>query len=177
MNSNVTDLLQTIQPAGISDLESIFWLFENAIAYQKEKGFIGWNTYDKSFLRAEVENQRIFQIERQHSIVCIFSICTEDPLIWGKLEKGDAVYLHRVVVHPECRGERLFEQVLSWALNYGRLNNRIYIRMDTWSDNSKLINYYKNYGFRFVGNHTTPNDPMLPDQHRNLSVALLERLI
>ena len=49
--------------------------------------------------------------------------------------------------------------------------------MDTWAGNEKLINYYKSYGFRFIENYTTANTEDLPEQHRNLKVALLELTI
>ncbi|MGM5629847.1 hypothetical protein O2K51_03010 [Apibacter raozihei] len=54
-------------------------------------------------------------------------------------------------------------------------NNKIdNIRMDTWADNQRLIEYYKSYGFQFVENHKTPNEPELPIQNRNLEIILLE---
>ena len=46
--------------------------------------------------------------------------------------------------------------------------------MDTWADNTKIIAYYKSYGFKFIENYKTTNDSELPIQNRNLNVALLE---
>ncbi len=37
-----------------------------------------------------------------------------------------------------------------------------------------IIDYYKSCGFYFIENYRTPNAENLPDQHRNLNVALLE---
>lgn len=156
------------------DLPLIYWLFEKAIAYQKENGFVGWQTYDKKYLKADVEKELVFKLTRGKELVCIFCVCYTDPLIWRKKEKGDAIYLHRVVVHPEYRGEHLFAKVFEWAIVHARQMQRRFVRMDTWADNQKIIRYYTGYGFRFVEEYKTPNDPNLPDQHRNLKVALLE---
>ena len=46
--------------------------------------------------------------------------------------------------------------------------------MDTWADNEKIIEYYKTFGFKFLENYKTSNEPELPIQNRNLEVALLE---
>ncbi len=40
--------------------------------------------------------------------------------------------------------------------------------MDTWADNSKLIEYYKSFGFEFIKNYKTTNAPELPIQNRKL---------
>jgi len=64
--------------------------------------------------------------------------------------------------------------VLTWAQKFARSNNLDFIRMDTWADNQKIINYYRSFGFQFIENFKTPNAAELPIQNRNLNVALLE---
>ena len=160
--------------ATTNDLDFIYLLFEQAIAYQKKNNYIGWNSYDKAFIRSDIENGLLYKIIKEDAIVCIFSICLSDALIWREKEKGDAVYLHRVVVNPEYRGSHFFGKVLDWATNFARKRQLKYIRMDTWAANHKIIAYYKEYGFQFVENYTTPGTEDLPEQHRNLDVALLE---
>lgn len=90
------------------------------------------------------------------------------------MEKSDAIYLHRIVLNREFRDIKLFNLLLDWALEHARQKKLKHLRMDTWAGNEKLINYYKSYGFRFIENYTTANTEELPEQHRNLKVALLE---
>lgn len=163
-----------VQPATADDLNTIYWLFEQAIDYQKKNNFIGWKSYDKSFLQSDVENGLLFKVTDNGEIKCIFSVCYSDILIWREKEKSDAIYLHRIVVHPSSRGERLFGTVLSWAIEEAKKRQMKYIRMDTWAENERIISYYKDYGFRFIENYTTSATEDLPQQHRNLNVALLE---
>lgn len=175
MNAQLSHTEKTIVlPATLNDLPVIYWLFEKAIAYQKENGFVGWQTFDRNYLQADVEKELLFKLTREKELVCIFCICYADPLIWREKEQGDAIYLHRVVVHPDHRGEQLFGNVFEWAIVHARQLQRRFVRMDTWADNQKIIHYYSGYGFRFVEEYKTPNDPNLPGQHRNLKVALLE---
>ena len=49
--------------------------------------------------------------------------------------------------------------------------------MDTLTDNEKIIDYYKSFGFEFIENYKTTNVPELPIQNRNLNVALLEMVL
>lgn len=175
MNSQTSHTVEgLVQPATQEDLPVIHWLFENAISYQKENGFIGWQTYDKEYLANDVDKGLLFKVTQAEKLVCIFCVCYTDALIWRAREKGDAVYLHRIVVHPGHRGEQLFAKVLAWAIDHARQLQRSFVRMDTWADNKKIIDYYMRYGFRFVEEYTTPDDPNLPAQHRDLKVALLE---
>ena len=38
------------------DLLFIYWMFEEAIAYQKRNNYSGWDDYDKTFLQNETRN-------------------------------------------------------------------------------------------------------------------------
>jgi predicted GNAT family N-acyltransferase len=84
------------------------------------------------------------------------------------MERGDALYLHRIVLNRDFTGEKLFIKVLEWALEHATNCGKKYVRMDTWADNAKIIDYYKSYGFRFIENYTTADTTDLPVQHRNL---------
>ena len=46
--------------------------------------------------------------------------------------------------------------------------------MDTWADNSNIVDYYKSFGFKLVGTYITPVTLDLPIQKRNIALALLE---
>lgn len=167
-------MIHATMPATFEDLPQIFDLFEKAIQYQQSNGYIGWNSYDKAFIRKDVEQGLLFKIVCDDHVQCIFSVCYSDELIWREREKGDALYLHRIVLNRDFRGMKVFGVVLEWAIQQVREQNLRFIRMDTWAGNKKLIDYYKSYGFNFIENYTTANTPDLPEQHRNLHVALLE---
>lgn len=156
------------------DLPLIYNLFENAIEFLKANNYIGWNSYDKKFIKSDIKQGLSFKLTYDNEIACIFSICYSDALIWREKEVGNAIYLHRIVLNRNFTGEKLFSKVLEWTIQLAKDKDLTYIRMDTWAANEKIIDYYKSYGFSFVENYTTPNTENLPRQHRNLNVALLE---
>lgn len=158
----------------LADLDFIYSLFEEAIDYIKKKNYVGWTTYDKNFIKQDIKNKLQFKIVENNEILCVFSICFSDILIWREMEKSDAIYLHRIVVNPLFKGRKQFEKILSWTIEFAKEKELKHIRMDTWAENPIIIEYYKSYGFQILENYTTPNTPKLPAQHRNLKVALLE---
>jgi len=163
-----------IIPATLNDLPVIYHLFEEAIAYQQKNNYTGWKNYDKPFLQRDVESGLLYKIVSNETICGIFSICYADPFIWREKEKGDALYLHRIVANRHVNGEPVFGQVLDWAKHFAQEKRLRFIRMDTWAENNKIIGYYRSYGFSLVETYITPDTPDLPLQHRNLHIALLE---
>lgn len=160
--------------ATADDLNRIYYLFDEAIKFQKVKNYVGWKNYDKEFIKADVSRGLLFKVVNNNDILGIFCICYTDKLIWRHREQNDALYLHRIVLNRNFQGLKIFDIILSWSRVYAQFHERRFIRMDTWAENEKLINYYKSYGFRFVENYTTEDTADLPEQHRNLNVALLE---
>jgi ribosomal protein S18 acetylase RimI-like enzyme len=156
------------------DLEFIYHLFDEAINYQKRKGFPIWNGYDKIVLQTDVANKLQFKIVTNNTIACVFSICFSDSIIWRTKEQCDALYLHRIVVNPNFKGQQQFKHILEWAKIFAINKGLKFVRLDTWGHNENILNYYKQFGFSIVENYTTPNSQELPVQHRNLLLALLE---
>ncbi len=169
-----SSILYSVENATTDDLPFVCELFEQAIAFQKSHNYIGWNNYDAAFIQSDIDNKLLFKIVLEQYIICIFSICYSDPLIWREKEKGDAIYLHRIILNREFTGSKAFEKVFGWALEFAKEKGLKCIRMDTWADNSKIIGYYKSYDFRVIENYKTSDSKALPEQHRNLNVTLLE---
>jgi hypothetical protein len=173
MSLKATEIYK-IENTSTEDLNFIYGLFEEAINYIKKNNYVGWTTYDKNFIKQDINKKLQFKITNGNDILCLFSICFSDVLIWREMENGDAIYLHRIVVNPAFKGQKQLKKILNWIIEFANEKGLKYIRMDTWADNTNIIEYYKSYGFQFLENYKTPNTLELPDQHRNLKVALLE---
>lgn len=159
------------------DLDKILWLFDQAMELQGKNGYKVWSGIDKIALEKDIENGLQYKVVRDDDILCIFSIQHNDPFIWRDRDQDDAIYLHRIVVNPNFKGQRQFEKVLNWTKQFARQKNLKFVRMDTWADNEKIIDYYKSFGFEFIENYKTTDAPELPIQNRNLNVALLEMVL
>jgi ribosomal protein S18 acetylase RimI-like enzyme len=167
----------SISNTSLQDFEQIKWLFDEAIKLQNKNGYKVWDSIDEMALQKEITNNLQFKVVQNDIILCIFSIQYSDPFIWQDKDQNDAIYLHRIVTNPNFKGQRLFENVLNWAFQFAKQNKRKHLRMDTWAENHQLIDYYKSFGFHFIGNYKTTETEELPIQNRNLNVALLELTI
>ncbi len=156
------------------DLPFIFELFDHSIRYQEEKGYPVWRDYDKNAIVNDLESGNQYKVILDDQIGIVFSVCYTDKIIWRTLDKGDSIYLHRIVVNPACKGQRLFAKILDWAIQHAKQKKLGNVRMDTWAANPTIIEYYKSFGFTFVENYTTPDTPELPNHNRNLGLTLLE---
>jgi len=158
----------------MSDLQQIFKLFEDSISYQEKKGYPVWKDYDKNAIVRDIETKNQYKVVVDSKTGIVFSVCYTDKVIWRDLDQGDSIYLHRIVVNPEFKGQKLFGTILDWVIEHAKQKRLNSIRMDTWANNPTIINYYKSFGFSFVENYTTPDTPELPVHNRKLALTLLE---
>lgn len=156
------------------DLEIIYWLYEQAIAFQREKGYQVWNGYDANTIADDLKYQYGFKMVEQGEIIGIFSLIPSDPIIWGDKDQNDALYLHRVMTNPNFRGRNLVGDMIEYAAKYTHEKGKSFLRLDTWAANPKIIAYYERFGFTYLGNRQMPDSLDLPVQARNLNLALME---
>ena len=158
----------------ISDLDFIYQLFYEAIAFQKKNGYPAWPDYDKGILIKDIENKLQYKLVAKGEITYLFSICYSDKIIWRERDKDDAVYLHRMVANQKFNGQKRFGKIVECVQAQGRNKNLRFIRMDTWAANPKIIDYYQSFGFDVTGYFKTPDSDELPIQQRNNEIVLLE---
>ena len=169
MNTSI-EILNTTK----SDLNLIFSLFDESIIYQRKKGYPVWDNYDKAAIIRDIETENQYKVVVGSNVAMIFSVCYSDKIIWRERDQGDAIYLHRIVVNPDFKGQRLFGAILQWAVDTAEIRGLKFVRMDTWASNKNIVEYYVGFGFQIVGNITTPDTEALPVHNRNLALTLLE---
>lgn len=156
------------------DLGIMRTMWNEALHFQKEGGNPVWPEFPEELIVKEIESDLNYKLTAGGKILCYFSIAFSDPAIWGDMEKGDALYLHRGVTASEFRGLGLTRFIFEWARIKAKLINRKYIRIDTWGSNKELINYYIRAGFRHIGYKDMDEAAGLPAHYRNLRLAIFE---
>ena len=169
----MTDRLEIVNTTP-QDLEQIHTFFEESIRYQLERGYPDWKNYDRNAIVNDIRNNLQYKIISNDQMAIVFSVCYADKIIWREHERGDALYLHRIVVNPAFKGKKLFGQILAWAKQHCVAQGLKKIRMDTWAQNPNIIQYYLTFGFRIIENYTTPDTEDLPIHNRRLALTLLE---
>jgi len=165
----------TIRPSASSSINQFrdFWIA--AISYQALKQLPLWPTYPEQKIKNEIEAGFHFSVFTQDDVLAgYFSLALSDELIWGDKERGDAIYIHRMCVNPDRKGNRLTAAVLAWATGYAVNTGRKFVRMDTWGDNQRLVDYYIACGFRHIENRRLDVVPGLSPHYHNTNLALFE---
>lgn len=152
----------TIENCITEDVESIYNLYEEARILQTEKQMVVWPYFDKKFIEKEVLNKQQWKLLVDKEIACNWAITFTDKEIWEDKEKGDAIYIHRIVTNPKYRGNNFVKAIVDWARPYALEKEKKFIRLDTLGNNTKLIQHYTNSGFAFLGMVKLTNTGTLP---------------
>jgi len=166
-----------IQNTRQEDSDVIFALYDDAIAYQKIVGNNHWLGFEPALIAKEIDEQRHYKIVADGEIVATFCITFSDPVIWKDSEVTAAIYIHRIATSQAFHGNNLLKHIIDWAKGFAKVNNLIYIRMDTGGGNDHLINYYVNSGFTLIGNTSISYTPDLPAHYRGGTFALLQMTV
>jgi ribosomal protein S18 acetylase RimI-like enzyme len=157
-----------------NDVEVIFDLYAKAIEFQKTVFDKTWLGFDRGLVDTEIAEGRLWKIIEDGQVACIYSVAYADPVIWGENSHESAMYIHRIVTNPEFRGRGYVRTITDWAMDHARTNGLRFVRMDTWGDNQKLIDYYQSCGFTFLGLMTPAASATLPKHYNSIDLSLFE---
>lgn len=167
----------TISNSNLNDLPTIFEFYDFAVQHQKKVGAQEWKGFDQDVVRREISDHRQYKVEIDGQVACVFMVTFSDPEIWLERSKDKAIYLHRIVTHPDFRGLGFIKHITDWAYNYSKNNTLDFIRMDTWADNPKLVNYYKSFGYKDAGTIQITADSGLPKHYEGVKLQLFEIVV
>jgi Acetyltransferase (GNAT) family len=160
--------------SSLKDLPNIFRLYDLATAYQKSKSNHHWQPFDPPLIETEIKERRHWKIVKDETVVCIFSTSTDDSLIWGKKDNESALYLHRIATDLDHRGNNYVSFIIEWVKTNAQRTGVKFIRLDTFSENQKLVDYYLKCGFSLLKVVTLKKSKRLPKHYHNASLGLFE---
>ncbi|TCC94310.1 GNAT family N-acetyltransferase [Pedobacter frigiditerrae] len=156
------------------NLAILFEFYDMAVAHQKKVSDKHWQDFDVELVKNEISEQRQYKILVDGKVACVFLVTFNDPQIWEEKDKDSAIYLHRIVTHPDFRGYGFVNIITNWAKAYAKDNQIQFVRLDTWADNEKLFTYYTSCGFNHVGSIKIAADSGLPKHYEGIRLNLFE---
>jgi GNAT superfamily N-acetyltransferase len=83
-----------------------------------------------------------------------------NPDVWRDKGEEDAVYVHRLVVSRAYAGLDLGGVLIDWAVQRELRTRRVeWVRVDVWTTNTDLHDYYERQGFIRCGSCPDPRYP------------------
>ena len=157
------------------DIDKIFTLYKIASNYQKEKKTVViWPDFNREMVAIEIAENRQFKLLINSEIACVWAITFSDVQIWEDSKGDSALYIHRIAVHPNFRGNKYIDKIVAWAKEFALKKDIQFIRLDTLGENQGLIDHYKNASFNFLGLFNLKNTSNLPDHYKLAPVCLFE---
>ena len=82
------------------------------------------------------------------------------PELWTEQERAEpALYAHKVTVDRAYGGQGLGAELLDWAGTHAADEGADWLRVDVWTTNDKLQQYYRDQGFAHVRTVVLPHNP------------------
>ncbi|PTA67291.1 GNAT family N-acetyltransferase [Deinococcus arcticus] len=88
---------------------------------------------------------------RAGQAVGTYCLLERDPPFWPDDPPGEALYLHKLAVHPAAQGTGLSALLLADARARARSAGRPWLKLDTAADRPALRQLYKRVGFEACG--------------------------
>ncbi|WP_339148083.1 MULTISPECIES: GNAT family N-acetyltransferase [unclassified Sutcliffiella] len=153
-----------IEKASTETGPSILDLLKSRASHLKSKGSKQW-----SFLLTGLEDAEILELVSKgyfykvlyqsnnqsmgvaSPLVATFMLSAQqeewDIHLWGQEESPDTVYLHKLAVSLDHKGEGLGDQLLDWIKQHIQKRGYTKIRLDCVADSEKLKDFYEKNGF------------------------------
>lgn len=138
------------------DLKDIMDIIEQTIKEMRTYGNTQWNEsypQERDFMK-DVQNGNLFVLEMDKQIAGFVCINQEEPeeydsLNWELSDKPMVV--HRMAVNPKFRRNGIGTVLMKFTDEFAIKNNIRYLKIDTYSINTKMNALIKKCQFKFVG--------------------------
>jgi ribosomal protein S18 acetylase RimI-like enzyme len=157
------------------DIDEIFRLYRIASDYQRsKKTVVVWPEFERELIENEIAENRQWKLIIDNKIACVWATTFSDEQIWEERNADAAVYIHRIATNPDFRGKNFVSIIVEWVKEYAKKQGKDFVRLDTLGNNVKLIDYYKNAGFNFLGMFDLKDTSGLPAHYHNVPACLFE---
>lgn len=106
---------------------------------------------DADRLREWVGDGEVFAARLGRELIGGLLVMWSDRWFWGDRDDGSAGYTHGLLVDRRHKGRGLGRRLLAFAEEHIRDRGRCLARLDTRSTNASLRAYYREAGYREVG--------------------------
>jgi GNAT superfamily N-acetyltransferase len=161
--------VKLIQAAATPEnLATVVQLRREAAAWLQVRGEDQWSndwpdtaTMLAGFERDLAEGSTWFSIDDDGAVLATITINRRTHQgLWTPEEESTALFAHRLTLSRAAAGQGLGAQLLDFAGQQAERAGLPWLRLDAWTTNKRLHQYYRSQGFRLVrivANHYSPS--------------------
>jgi len=157
-----------IRHAKLSEIFDIIVMTRACSASMIENGIYQWNENypSKKKFENDLGRKELYVLEIEGRIIGAIVISTfmdEEyaPIAWST-PNDNAIYIHRLTVHPDHQRKGYAQQMMEFAEAFAKKNGFGSIRLDTFSQNPRNQKFYKARGYRKLGDIYFPKQSEHP---------------
>ncbi|MFJ6011001.1 GNAT family N-acetyltransferase [Streptomyces sp. NPDC092952] len=155
-----------ILPARLEDVPRLVRFRVDAAAWLTPMGIDQWSApFPAEHIAASVIAGEVFLVKENEESAAVATVTLDqniDPEIWDLWtteERAEpALYVHKLAVDRHYSGRGLGGQLLDWAGDRAARHGARWLRLDAWTSNTRLHQYYLQQGFRHVRTTADPDE-------------------
>jgi len=141
-----------VRAASVDELEVVLDVLGDAASWLHRRGIEQWpEQFDRATVLPAVERGETWLASAPLADAPFGTVTVQwaDDLIWPDAGSGEAGYVHRLAIRRTAAGSG--RALLSWAEQHVGAAGRSLVRLDCWSGNARLRQYYEGQGYRPAG--------------------------
>ncbi|MFJ3758853.1 GNAT family N-acetyltransferase [Streptomyces sp. NPDC090080] len=142
-----------IAPAEPHDVTKLLAFREDAAAWLRKLGSDQWSRpYPADKLLATIQSGTVFMLRDGHTTAATITLTpdAEDGL-WTDAELAEpSMFVNKLTVDREYAGQNIGGRLLDWAGDRAHRAGAKWVRLDAWTTNEGLQQYYLRQGFGHV---------------------------
>lgn len=151
-----------IEKGTLSDLNELFKIYLNGKNKLEKYGIYQWsNNYPtRLIIESDLKKGVLFILKNGKEIIGAINISEEqepeyETLKW-EFDNSKVLVIHRLVIDPKHQGNGYARKLMDFAENFAVKNNYSSIRLDAYSQNKRVIDFYEKRNYFIRGNVNFP---------------------
>lgn len=151
-----------IEKGQFFDLEKLFQIYLNGKINLENNGIYQWtNNYPTlSIIEDDLKKNVLYTLKNNEKIIGAINISeeqeTEYNSIKWKFDNSKVLVIHRLVIDPKYQKKGHAQKLMDFAEKFAKENNYTSIRLDAYSQNLRVIEFYKKRNYIICGNVNFP---------------------
>jgi ribosomal protein S18 acetylase RimI-like enzyme len=138
-----------IKKASKQDLDQLLTVVKSCGKNLIDQGIFQWNEeYPKrEDLLEDIELQELWKLEDKNSIIGLIVLTENEDAEYHNVKwltkNNKNLYIHRLAVDPKFQGKGYAQKLMDFAEKYAMENGYNSIRLDTFSENKRNLQFYE----------------------------------
>jgi len=152
----------TIEKGQLSEINQLFQIYLNGKNDLEKNGIYQWtNNYPTlSIIERDLKKGVLFVLRNDKEIIGAINISEEqeyeyETINW-EFDNSKVLVIHRLVIDPKYQGKGYARKLMDFAEQFANENNYSSIRLDAYSQNKRVIDFYEKRKYFIRGNVNFP---------------------